>query len=148
MAGFFCLLVFIENCFIMISYNIKFPLNDNVVTNTFFAMSSVTKDAFSSDLLLLLLTQRGERYYEPDYGTNLLKFIFEPNDNLTASDIEQEIKRTVSLYIPALTIEKVEFNYTEDSEGQPISDSQLNVKIKFTYSEDAFSEQGELDLNF
>jgi phage baseplate assembly protein W len=111
-------------------------------------MSNVTKDAFSSDLLLLLLTQRGERYYEPDYGTNLLKFIFEPNDNLTASDIEQEIKRTVSLYIPALTIEMVEFNYNEDNEGQPISDNQLNVKIKFTYSEDAFSEQGELDLNF
>lgn len=132
----------------MISYNIKFPLNDNVVTNTYFAMSNVTKDAFSSDLLLLLLTQRGERYYEPDYGTNLLKFIFEPNDNLTASDIEQEIKRTVSLYIPALTIQMVEFNYNEDDEGQPISDNQLNVKIKFTYSEDAFSEQGELDLNF
>jgi phage baseplate assembly protein W len=98
--------------------------------------------------LLLLLTQKGERYYEPDYGTNLLKFIFEPNDNLTASDVEQEIKRTVSLYIPALIIDKVTFNKYVDDTGQPISDSQLNVNIKFTYSEDAFNESGELDLNF
>ena len=59
----------------MISYNIKFPLRDDVTTNTYFQMSTVTKEAFSSDLLLLLLTQRGERYYEPDYGTNLLKYI-------------------------------------------------------------------------
>jgi phage baseplate assembly protein W len=132
----------------MVSYNIKFPLNDDVTTNTYFKMSRVTKDAFSSDLLLLLLTQKGERYYEPDYGTDLLKFIFEPNDNLTASDIEQEIKRTVSEYIPALKIERIDFNWGVDAEGQPASENQLNVKIKFTYSEDAFSESGELDLNF
>jgi len=132
----------------MISYNIKFPLRDDVSTNTYFQMSNVTKDAFSSDLLLLLLTQKGERYYEPDYGTNLLKYIFEPNDSLTSTDIEQEIKRTVSLYIPALTIESVTFNWDVDADGQPISENQLSVKIKFTYSEDVFTETGELDLNF
>jgi len=132
----------------MISYNIKFPLNDDVSTNTYFQMSSASKDAFSSDLILLLLTQKGERYYEPDYGTDLLKFIFEPNDNLTAADVEQEIKRIVSLYIPALSIENITFNTLKDDEGNPISENQLNVNIKFTYSEDAFSEQGSLDLNF
>jgi phage baseplate assembly protein W len=132
----------------MASYNITFPLNDDVSTNTYFLMSKVTKDAFSSDLLLLLLTSKGERYYEPDYGTNLLKYIFEPNDNLNANDIEQEIKRTVSTYIPALTINSVTFNWLSDDEGNPISENQVNVNIKFTFSEDAFSEKGELDLNF
>ena len=132
----------------MVSYNIKYPLQDDVITNTYFLMTKVSKEAFSSDLLLLLLTQKGERYYEPDYGTNLLKYIFEPNDNLTADDVEQDIKRTVSLYIPALKIDTVTFNWNTDDTGQPISDNQLNVNIKFTYSEDAFSEQGQLDLNF
>ena len=97
----------------MITYNIKFPLNDDVTQNTYFKMTRVTKDAFSSDLLLLLLTQKGERYYEPDYGTDLLKYIFEPNDTLTASDVEQEIKRTVSLYIPNLTINNIVFQSSE-----------------------------------
>jgi phage baseplate assembly protein W len=132
----------------MASYNITFPLNDDVSTNTYFLMSKVTKDAFSSDLLLLLLTNKGERYYEPDYGTNLLKYVFEPNDNLDANDIEQEIKKTVSTYIPALTINSVTFNWLTDDEGNPISENQVNVNIKFTFSEDAFSEKGELDLNF
>lgn len=132
----------------MVSYNINFPLRDDVSTNTFFLTTKVTKDAFSSDLLLLLLTQKGERYYEPDYGTNLLKYIFEPNDNIVATDIEQEIKRTVSLYIPALTINKVSFNWNFDDNGEPISDNQLNVNILFTYTEDAFSETGSLELNF
>ena len=132
----------------MASYNITYPLRDDVSTNTYFLLSKVTKDAFSSDLLLLLLTQKGERYYEPDYGTNLLKYIFEPNDNLNASDVEQEIKRTVSLYIPALTINNVTFNWNTDDQGDPISENQLNVQIGFTYTEDAFTENGQLDLNF
>lgn len=132
----------------MNSYNIRFPIVDDVTTNKLFQMTTITKDALSSDLLLLLLTQKGERYYEPDYGTNLLKYIFEPNDELTGSDVEQEIKRTVSLYIPALTIDKVTFNWNNDDNGEPIPDTQLNVNIKFTYSEDVFKESGELDLNF
>jgi phage baseplate assembly protein W len=132
----------------MITYNIKFPLNDNLSTNTYFLMTQVTKEALSSDLLLLLLTQKGERYYEPNYGTNLLKFIFEPNDNLTATDVEQEIKNIVSAYIPNLKINKINFNWKLDDNGQPISENQLNINIQFTYTEDSFSEQGQLDLNF
>jgi len=132
----------------MITYNIKFPLNDNLSTNTYFLMTQVTKEAFSSDLLLLLVTQKGERYYEPDYGTDLLKYIFEPNDNITATDVEAEIKNTVSKYIPNLKIDKINFNWNLDDNGQPISENQLNVTIMFTYTEDSFSEQGQLDLNF
>jgi len=126
----------------MKTINIKFPLTDDNEKNNYFKLNRISKDAFSSDLLFLLLTEKGERYYYPDFGTDLLKFIFEPNDNLTAQDIEQQIKRTVSLYIPSLKINKIEFNKPEES------DVQLNVKIKFTYTEDTFTENGELDLNF
>ena len=132
----------------MQSYNIKFPLNDDTSKNAYFLMTQVSKDAFSSDLLLLLLTQKGERYYEPEYGTNLLKYIFEPNDTLTATDVEQEIKNTVAAYIPALKIKTVTFNWNLDDNGQPISGNQLNVNIQFTYTEDTFTENGEVELNF
>jgi len=132
----------------MITYNIKFPLSDNLSTNTYFLMTQVTKDALSSDLMLLLLTQKGERFYEPNYGTNLIKYIFEPNDTLTAVDVEQEIKNTVSKYIPNLKINKIDFNWNLDDNGQPISENQLNVTIQFTYTEDNFSEQGSIDINF
>lgn len=130
------------------SYNITYPIQDDNVTNGFLSMNSVTKDVYSSNLLLLLTTQRGERYYEPDYGTNLLKYIFEPNDNLTATDVEQEIKNTVSLYLPDITIKSVIFNWLNDADGNSISDSQLNVNIQFLYSEGALNDAGSIDLNF
>ena len=130
----------------MNSYNITFPFKDDNEINSFIQMNQVSKDSYSSNLLLLLLTQKNERYYEPDYGTNLLKFIFEPDDNLTANQIEDEIKNTVALYIPKIKINSVIFNW--DNEENIINENQLNVKINFTYEEGALSEDGDIDLNF
>lgn len=132
----------------MNSYNITYPFRDDNETNSFLQMNKVTKDSYSSNLLLLLLTEKGERYYESDYGTNLLKYIFEPNDNLTSTDVEEEIRETVSLYIPEIKITSVTFNWNKNEEGRPISDNQLNVNIQFTYIEGSLTEQGNIDLNF
>lgn len=132
----------------MNSYNITYPFKDDNSTRALFSTNRVTKDSYSSNLLLLLLTQRGERYYNPEYGTNLIKYIFEPNDNLTSNDIEEEIKNTVSLYIPELKITSVTFNYDTDIDGAETSDNQLNVNVKFVYSEGILNEVGNLDIKF
>ena len=132
----------------MVSYNIKFPIEDDSSGNKFLQTTSTTKKALGSNLLLLLLTQKGERYYMPDYGTNLLKFVFEPNDDDTVDDIKEDLKRTVATYIPQLSIDKVRFFRNEDDDGNPIGENQLSIKINFTYKEDTFSESGEIELNF
>lgn len=134
----------------MRNINIKFPLSDDAQTNGYLKMNKVTKDAFTSNLLLLFLTEKGERYYQPDYGTNLLKFIFEPNDNITSTEIVKDLKKSVSKYIPNLNIDDISFNYL-NGQGQIVESGDgdtLNVKIKFTYSENSFRESGVLDINF
>jgi phage baseplate assembly protein W len=130
----------------MNSINIKFPLEDDKVKNGLFEMNNVTKDALTSNLLLLLLTEKGERYYEPDYGTNLRRYIFEPNDGLTQSEIEQEIRETVKRFIPQLTISGVEIITSDDDGGEALNDNQVNVNVDFKYNEDVFSESGRLEL--
>lgn len=132
----------------MVSYNIRFPLEDDNEKNRFLNMTTTTKDALGSNLLLLLLTEKGERYYMPDYGTNLLKFIFEPNDDTTIGDIKEDIKRTVSTYIPQLEIDDIIFNRNVDEEGNPINENELTLLIRFTYREETFVDTGEIELNF
>jgi phage baseplate assembly protein W len=132
----------------MNSFNINYPFKDDTSTKSFISMNRVSKDSYSSNLLLLLLTQKGERLYEPDYGTNLLKFIFEPNDDLTASGVEEEIKNLVSLYIPEIKITSVKFYRLNDDEDNPISENQLNVNVKFVYTEGFLNEVGELNITF
>lgn len=128
----------------MKSINIKFPLSDDKVTNGLFEMNDTSKDALTSNLVLLLLTERGERYYEPEYGINIRKYLFEPNDGFTHSDIEQEIRENVKKFIPQLTIDKVTIN-KKDFDDE-VNDNQINFVVDFTYSEDVFSESGRLEL--
>ena len=130
----------------MNTINIKFPLEDDNVTNRLFKMNSVTKEALTSNLVLLLLTEKGERYYEPEYGVNIRKYIFEPKDGVTQSDIEEEIRETVKLFIPQLLISKVSFFSETDDVGDDIGDNQINILVEFKYSEDVFSETGSITL--
>jgi len=130
----------------MNTINIKFPLEDDNVTNRLFKMNSITKEALTSNLILLLLTEKGERYYEPEYGVNIRKYLFEPKDGVTQSDIEEEIRETVKLFIPQLTISKVTFFSDTDDIGDDIGDNQINILVEFKYSEDVFSETGSITL--
>jgi phage baseplate assembly protein W len=128
--------------------NIKFPLVDDVEKNKAFQMNSVTKEALSSNLILLLLTKKGERYYEPNYGTNLIQYIFEPKDTLTITEIEAELKDTVKTFIPEVTISNVEIFNQFDDNGIEIKENELRVHIDFVYTENTFVEKGRLELNF
>ena len=134
----------------MKSYNIKFPLSDDSKTNGLFEMCNITTDAYGSDLMLLLLTEKGERYYQPDYGTNLNKFLFEPNDDLTQDDIVNDIKKTVSTFIPSLTINSVNFYWKDDqnTKNALIDAGELDLEISFTYTDELFSEDGKVTIKF
>lgn len=120
--------------------NIKFPLTDDVENNFFLKRNEITMDAIKSNLMLLILTKKGSRYMLRDYGTNLEKFLFDPNDTLTESDIETEIKNTVNKYIPKLTINKVVFENNDENT--------MIITINFVYSDDFYSETSKLTISF
>lgn len=132
----------------MKSINIKFPLEDDKDKNNLFMLNYVTKNALISDLKLLLLTQRGQRYYMPDFGTNLQKYLFQPQDNTTEEEIIADLRKAVREYMPEITITKVEF-YTKQDEGYTeLQDNELRILISFTYADDVFSDAGQIELNF
>jgi phage baseplate assembly protein W len=128
----------------MSTINIKFPLQDNPEKGYLFKMNELTNDAVKSDLLLLMLTQKGERYYNPDYGTNLKKFIFEPNDDLTEFDIKEQIKTDVKKYLPNVNIGDIIFIKNELG----MDDREILVTVKFTYGNSALEQSDQLVIKF
>jgi len=111
--------------------NINFPFKDSS-RGDFLELNDNDSNAIKADLMHLILTRKGERYYMPDFGTNLLQFIFEPNDNQTLSDIKQEITETDKLYIPNLVINQVLVEPSEESEYAS------TVRIDYTLTDDVF----------
>ena len=110
---------------------ISFPIIDDE-KNNLFKVVEITKEKLISKLYLLLLTDSGSVYYNREFGTNLRRYMFEPNDNVTSEDIQKEITSKVNKYIPELRIRNVEIN--------PITDDNLNkfeMVVKFVYSDNS-----------
>jgi phage baseplate assembly protein W len=61
-----------------------------------------------SDLIILLLTEPGERVMLPEFGTNLKKFFFEPNDTSVLEQIREEIARAISIWEPRIAVQNIE----------------------------------------
>ena len=78
--------------------NINFPFKDSD-KGFYLDITETSKEAIRSDLLHILLTNKGERLYLPDFGSDLRKFIFEPNDKLTHNDIKDNLNETIKKYI-------------------------------------------------
>jgi phage baseplate assembly protein W len=120
-------------------FNISFPVKDDVQNNRLFAMNKNPKDAVKTELIMLLLTEQGERWYSPDYGTNLRKYLFEMGDEITDALIIQDIKASVKRFLPRLTIANVEI--------EPINNNtRLIISIKFTYGSGYFAEEDEVKV--
>jgi phage baseplate assembly protein W len=89
--------------------------------------------AIKADLLHLILTRKGQRLYNPDFGTDLIKFIFEPEDGMTLNDIKSEIKSTVKRFLPSLQIDEITVVESIESEYAAV------VTITYTITDDVFT---------
>jgi len=65
-------------------------------------------DQVKSDLLILLLTNPGERVMMPDFGTPLNSLIFNPNDTTLAGQAREMIINSISIWEPRITVENIE----------------------------------------
>jgi len=111
--------------------NIQYPFK-NSEKGQFIMLTETDKDAIKSDLMHLILTAKGERFYKPDFGTNLLRFIFEPNDEYTEAGIIEEISSVVTKYLPNLKVTSVSI------ETDPNNEYTAVVSINYNITEDVF----------
>jgi phage baseplate assembly protein W len=95
--------------------NIDFPFRDDN-EGKFLSLNTDPKRAIKADLIHLLLTNKGERLYLPDFGANLRQFIFDPNDNTTHDFIRNEINDAIRKFIPNLTVTELTVTVSENNE--------------------------------
>ena len=120
--------------------NIDFPFKDSK-KGFYFELTQTDRDAIRSDLLHLLLTNKGERLYLPDFGSDLKKYIFDPNDSITHEEIRDSLNNSISLYIPNLIINSIEFRSEEIEEL-------IVVVLTYTVTEGTFQSKDTVTLTF
>lgn len=115
---------------------VQFPFRgDSAFTSTY-----QTIKAYKANLLVYFLTNKGDRYLNPDFGSNLRKYMFEqmPTDS-QQNGIKSIIKQDLSTFFPRLVLDVLDINTFEDYN---ILQLYIKFHIKDTYLED------ELTINY
>lgn len=122
--------------------NVRFPFEEDIENGFFVKLNKTDKEAIKSDLMHLLFTRRGERFYNPLFGTKLLDFIFEPNDIESVGDIKRDIQEAVNLFIPGLTI-----NILTVHENEEDNDYLVIISLEYVVSDGVFEYTDNLIIN-
>jgi phage baseplate assembly protein W len=147
-----------------VKYGIDFPFRDSQ-RGDFLSMTETPEREVRANLIHLILTRRGSRYYLPDFGTRIYEYIFEQNDFVTWNLIEEEIRESVKKYIPNLDINSITVTSAEDEPNAVMSVNEMEderlfrvsdystkpytakVKIDYTVNNGAFSTSDFIIIN-
>ena len=88
-------------------YGIKYPFISQDEENYFVDLNKDIKSKIKSLLIHVVFTPKGQRIRDPEFGTNLIKYIYDVNDDETWGSIKNEIKNTVTKYINGITINEI-----------------------------------------
>ena len=88
-------------------FGLKFPFTANNFDGVFVDLNSTIEDKIISEIAHVVLTPKRSRIRKPDFGTNLVKYLFENNDELSWESVENEIKESVKRYVPNVEISDV-----------------------------------------
>jgi hypothetical protein len=121
--------------------SITFPFRDDEVSGKLLRMNTTTLEDIRSSLYFFVTTNKGERWYDPDFGTKLKEFLFEKNDAIVASEIKASLKKDIEKYFKNLLIEEITIDQSENTHT-------LNINIDFLYTNLYTTTSDSISISF
>jgi phage baseplate assembly protein W len=87
-----------------IAIGVSLPFNGPGVFNSTYS----TKEQTKSNLVNLLLTSIGERVMNPNFGTELRKFLFEGITDNNIELLKASLLNSIAIYVPGITVISIE----------------------------------------
>jgi phage baseplate assembly protein W len=82
-----------------------FPLNGPAV----FVPTYTTREQTKSNLINYLLTNKGERVFNPNFGADLRNLLFENVLDRTTDELQETIQNDINLYFPQVDVKQIQF---------------------------------------
>lgn len=109
-------------------YGIKYPFTSDDNEGTYLDLNKTYADGVQSQVLHVLFTPKGQKLRDPDFGTNLVRYIYNPLDGETFNDIKTEMTRQISKYVPSVEFRDVTIYNNETTENGIIVIVEYGVK--------------------
>ena len=85
-----------------IGISVLYSNNTSVFNSTI-----TTKDQIKSNLINYVLTNKGERLYDPNFGGDIRRAIFEANDDKTFDNITARLETEILQYVPNIILQSI-----------------------------------------
>jgi phage baseplate assembly protein W len=85
-------------------------------------------DQIKSDILVLLLTNPGERVMNLDFGTPLRSLLFEPNDPYLQTQAKNMIIKSIKSWEPRIAVQNIEVTSSIDKSSINNLDNQTEIE--------------------
>ncbi len=93
----------------------------------YFRQSFQTFEQVKSNIKNLLLTKKGERVLQPDFGSGLQDLLFNPSTEKFEEDVETTIRESLEKWLPYVILEDIDVNISKDY----TDNNQAKVSLKF-----------------
>jgi phage baseplate assembly protein W len=98
-------------------------------SNGIFAVNYTTLTQAKDNLVNLILTKKGEREMQPDFGCDIHNLIFEQIvEDSIATDIENSILDAVNIWLPYINVDNIIFDYDDND----IDANRIKLEIQFS----------------
>jgi phage baseplate assembly protein W len=87
-----------------IAVGIKLPFGKS---SGLFSLSYTTEEQSISNLKNLLLTRKGERVFQPNFGSNIPSLLFEQMGASLESELEQSLRDDIGFWLPYIVIDEI-----------------------------------------
>jgi phage baseplate assembly protein W len=113
---------------------VSLPFNAPGVFNKTYS----TKDQIKSNLINLLLTDKGERIMNPEFGTDLRRSLFDNMTNLNSEILKLKIIDSINIFIPEIILGEVK---VEPNFDYNILDVTINYRLAISNIPDQVTVQ-------
>lgn len=108
--------------------------------NPMFKLSYTTEKQAVSNLKNLLLTRKGERPFQPLFGSDVYSILFENIDSDLDSRLEETLSEDINFWLPYILLQNVEVNSEPDF-------NKTNIKISFRVTEQGSNQTIVLEVD-
>lgn len=119
-------------------YDIKYPFVSQSEENYFVDLNEDLKSQVKSLIMHIVFTPKGQKIRDPEFGTHLVRFLYEPNDNETLDKVKTDIINVVSKYVKYVTITNIDVLFPDEN----MSDTY--IKIEYVIKNGIYEETDSL----
>ena len=103
----------------------------------YFRQGFTSYEQAKTNLKNLLLTRKGERIMQPEFGTGLHELLFEQMDDDLEVRLQETIETSVGFWLPYINIDEVDIQMTDEMKDNNIA----NMTIKFRVGNDISTQE-------